>query len=118
MYIGLYELQYIWMLFILLFNVTVNISGYKVKWLDDSELERIWKEFMTAFFNILFRHLSGGNEENHKNLSRVVGVPDEIRYGVLRNTSQARYCFSQFPLRTYVNTHIMCIYIVWYKSVQ
>jgi hypothetical protein len=32
----------------------------------NSELERIWKDTVMAYFNILSWHLSGRAEENHK----------------------------------------------------
>lgn len=31
-----------------------------------NELERMWKESVSAKFKILFRHLSGGTEDNHE----------------------------------------------------
>jgi hypothetical protein len=32
-----------------------------------NELERIWKEVITAYFKVVSRHLPGGTDENHEN---------------------------------------------------
>jgi hypothetical protein len=34
-----------------------------------NEFERMWDENFMAYFKVLAQHLSGGTEENHKNLS-------------------------------------------------
>jgi hypothetical protein len=31
-------------------------------------LENMWKKAVVAYFQVLSRHFSGGNEENHENL--------------------------------------------------
>jgi hypothetical protein len=36
----------------------------------NDESERVWKEAVVGQFEVLFRHLPGGTEENHKNLSQ------------------------------------------------
>jgi hypothetical protein len=34
----------------------------------NNELKGIWKEILVAYFKVLSWNLSGGTEENHKNL--------------------------------------------------
>lgn len=51
-----------------LFNHALNSSVYivsNVKMIN--ELEMIWNKGTVASFYVLFRHLSGGSEEKHKN---------------------------------------------------
>jgi hypothetical protein len=33
---------------------------------ENEELEKIWKEAAEAYFKVLFKHLPGGAEENHR----------------------------------------------------
>lgn len=50
--------------------------------LDGMEINECWigkEEEVSAYFEVVFRHSRGGNEERHKILSRIVGVPAEIR---------------------------------------
>ena len=78
-----YTTQWIYFLFIYsLFNEAVNKSDASNGKLIsvDNELERMWKEDVIAYREILFQHLPGETEENHENfLVRVTRLPVEIR---------------------------------------
>lgn len=40
----------------------------------DREFERLWKEAVTAYFNVLTQHSSGGTVKNHKKKTSVMIV--------------------------------------------
>jgi hypothetical protein len=42
----------------------------------NNELKRIWKEVIMASFEVLFQHLPGGTEKNHKKLQSGQPVPE------------------------------------------
>jgi hypothetical protein len=44
----------------------------------NNELERIWKEAVVAYFNVLSRHLPGEAEENYEKSVRFAGLQAEI----------------------------------------
>jgi hypothetical protein len=44
----------------------------------DSELERIWKEAVVAYFRALSQHLPGGNMENHDKPVRICGLQAQV----------------------------------------
>jgi hypothetical protein len=46
----------------LLMFLAPNTNGRLV----NNELERMWKEGDVVYFEILYKHLSGGSEENHE----------------------------------------------------
>jgi hypothetical protein len=41
-----------------------------IGWIVYTELERIWKETLVIWLELLPRHLPGGTETNHGNLSQ------------------------------------------------
>jgi hypothetical protein len=56
-----------------LFNDAFSSSDYTASnetMIVNKELERIWNEAIVAYFKVLSRHLPGGTEENHGNLSQ------------------------------------------------
>jgi hypothetical protein len=53
-----------------LFNDTVHSWDYIAlndRMIMNIDLERMWKEAVVAWFEVLCRHLPGGTEENHQN---------------------------------------------------
>jgi hypothetical protein len=54
------------------------------------DLERIWKEVVVAYFDVLPWHLPGGTEVNHKKKTsvRISGLQAENRTWDLTNTKQ------------------------------
>jgi hypothetical protein len=45
-------------------SVAQTIQDRIVGWLENNKLERTWKEAVMTYFEMVNRHLPGGNEEN------------------------------------------------------
>jgi hypothetical protein len=76
-----------------------------------SKLERILKESAVAKFKLLPRHISGGTEENIKDL-RIVGVTSKIQTGHLPNTSPERHRLSQLAPQVTARVGMQCRSVV------
>jgi hypothetical protein len=50
-------------------SVAETVRQRNIGLLMPNELERIWKEAVVAYIQLLPRHLPGGTGENHENLS-------------------------------------------------
>jgi hypothetical protein len=46
-----------------------------IECLMNNELEKIWKEAVTAYFKVLSQHLPEDTEENHETLSQEILSP-------------------------------------------
>jgi hypothetical protein len=57
-----------------------------------------------------------GLRENHKHFCQVSRYPDEIRSGVLSDTSHKRYCLTRHRRCTHVKTRIIYVYRVYDRS--
>jgi hypothetical protein len=64
--------------------------------MNDTEVERMWKEAVVTYSEILSKHFTGGTEETFEKPVKTVGVPAENRTRYFPNTSLELYCWSQW----------------------
>jgi hypothetical protein len=84
------------------------------KWLDDNEVERIWK--MLSQHNVS-TILAVGTQGIHTKPVRTIGVPAKIQAGHLLNISQKNYCLRQMASFSCVilEADYYCItFLKWY----